>query len=116
MDTHSPQECPPLIKCPDNPEYLTLLGQKREEYQRRIGIHKWLAPEQLPLQDAMLKHFIANAVLTTGQVDTTSLREKVRADLGSAFNDQVFDNACRVIDEYCRTGGVGNIKRFVPQF
>ena len=55
--------------------------------------------------DAIYKVTVLKRLLQDGQVNTYELSLEMAKVHGSSFDVDVFDNACSVIEDYCKTGG-----------
>ena len=95
----------PRIALPaDNPTRLAQLRAKLVEYQGRV------LPSQAPeaQMGSLCKVLVLHRLLQDGHLDPAGLCCELAARFESSFNPRAFDNACRVIADYCVTGGAHN--------
>ena len=91
------REQPPIIRIAEDRE---IIAHKLEEYKGRLD--KFKAPEAQ--FDAIYKIAIAEKLLEKGEVNTFDLSREL-ADKYGSVNANLFDNACKVIEDYIKTGG-----------
>ncbi|MSU54681.1 MAG: hypothetical protein EXS48_02530 [Candidatus Staskawiczbacteria bacterium] len=99
----------PKIELPkDDPELVGKLRTKLEEYkvrlvekERKIDIYK--SPQQRKEITASTRYKVAvlQEVIDNGSVDTQELSNRLAVEDG-IFSLEDFENACSVIDSYCR--------------
>lgn len=86
---------------PDNETRKQQLKSKLVEYKERVSLYR--APE---LQMGVIcKITVLERLLQDGQVNTHELSREMFETYGSGFSVHAFNNACGVIDDYCKTGG-----------
>lgn len=86
---------------PDNETRKKQLQIKLFEYKKRISPYR--APEMQ--MSTICKISVLERLLKDGQVDTEELSREMFEVYGSGFSVHAFNNACGVIDDYCKTGG-----------
>ncbi len=91
----------PVIVLPENEERKLQLRAKLVEYRSRMQSHQ--APEMQ--MDAICKATVLRRLLRDGRVNTWELSLEMAETYGSGFSVNVFNNACSVIEDYCKTGG-----------
>lgn len=101
----------PIIELPTNPSLRQRLEIKLNEYRARLidqqkAATAYDAPEVILTNTADTRYKIAvlEKLLADGKVDTFALSRELSAR-DSVFTVDAFDNACRVIEDYCKTGG-----------
>ena len=87
----------PIIRLTENREALAV---KLEEYKSRLKPYN--APEQQ--FGTLYKIAITQELVDRGEVDTRLLSNQLEEKYGS-FDLWTFENACRVIADYVKTGG-----------
>ncbi|MEJ0021162.1 MAG: hypothetical protein WDN47_01115 [Candidatus Doudnabacteria bacterium] len=90
-------EQPPIIRITEDRE---VIARKLEEYMGRLDRFK--APEAQ--FDAIYKIEIIKRLLEKGEVNISDLSKEL-ADKYGVFDANLFDNACKVIEDYATTGG-----------
>jgi hypothetical protein len=106
----------PVLVLPDDEERVEQLKRKLEEYRERIASAHRANPNKHPgfinlvMADALYKKEILERLLRDGQVNTWVLSLELGNTYGPNFDLEVFDNACGVIDDYCKTGGASIIR------
>lgn len=102
------------VALPDVPALKKRLGDKLEEYRKRIEKYKRdyavasagiVVDRDGNLLDAIYKHSIVDALLKEGKVNIGALRERLKQDCNGYLLDDQFINAVSVIDDYLGTGG-----------
>ena len=89
----------PIIVLPG--ERVQQLRKKLAEYKVRVDSFR--APE---LQmDTICKKTVLERLLRDGQVNTWELSREMLKTYGSGFDPWAFNNACGVVEDYCKTGG-----------
>ncbi len=109
-----PKSGSPKIELPTDPELILKLRNKLEEYKSRLAKHKerrkefsendpYKSPDQTfsIIADAHYKIAVLEAVLQGGSVDTQKLSDEL-AKKDETFSPSHFENACAVIDGYCK--------------
>lgn len=96
------------------PERYQKLAQKLEEYKKRLmdnpACDGYKAPELFLEENNILRYRITilERLLRNGKVDSWSLSREMAQELqkkGEVFDSRRFDSACRIIDDYVKTGG-----------
>ena len=82
------------------------------EYQKRLELltlNSYLSPEILLNNCSFYKYSILESVLDSGGkgINPDELYFKMKNKYGN-LNSELFENAVRVIEDYCKTGG-GNV-------
>jgi len=90
----------PNIKKPEDGELLAKLKRKLEEYRSRFDNPKLVA-------NARHKASVLEVLLEKGEVDTVSIKDRLSQE--PWFNEDVYENAVWVINEYCSVGGRGRV-------
>lgn len=80
------------------------LRAKLAEYELRLN--PYAAPETQ--MGTVCKTTVLQRLLRDGRVVTWDLCRELRATFGTGFSPDAFINACRVIEDYCQTGGQTN--------
>lgn len=91
----------PIIVFPTDETRQQQLRNKLVEYRGRI--HPYLAPERQ--MDTICKIVILERLLHDGRVNTGELSREMAKTHESSFDVNLFNNACHVIEDYCKTGG-----------
>lgn len=78
----------------------TQLAKKLEEYFQRINDHQ---RSERSRNDARIKHAVLETLLKTGKIDPSELRKVLAKE--SWFDEERFQNAVAVIEDYVQTGG-----------
>lgn len=86
-----------IIKIAEGKSVLVI---KLEEYKERLQQHSALG-QQL---DTIYKIAIAQELVNNGEVNTNDLAKRLAGKYGSV-DDDIFENACAVIQDYIKTGG-----------
>ena len=101
----------PKIKLPENSEMVQRLQDKLGDYKQRLEyeeseIDPYKAPETVfsMLVDTRYKIAVLEKLLNDGEVNTFELSKELN-DQDGRLDTQAFNNACAVIDDYCKTGG-----------
>ena len=101
----------PKIELPKDPEIVQKLQSKLKEYKQRLEEKKlkmdeWAAPEQVfpMLVGTKYKIAVLEKVLKDGEIKTFKLSRELEEQDGQ-FDKHAFNNACTVIEDYCKTGG-----------
>ncbi len=94
-----PNEESPVIFFPDNAERRNQLQEKLKEYENRAKHYR----SQIHV-DSVYKIEVLNCLLKDGQVKTWDLARDM-AKKYPDFDVEVFNKACAVIEDYCKTGG-----------
>jgi len=81
------------------------LKAKLEEYKGRLDPHKHPDLQLLTHSEAMYKITVLERLLIDGSVQTHVLSSEMAEKLGNNFDVELFDKACAVIEDYCKTGG-----------
>lgn len=95
----------PVIELPKDSMRVEQLRMKLEEYRRRVFQGRWSAEE---LFDLYLRIVLLEKLFAEGRVNTWGFAEELCGRFGGYPPRQVFNQACAVIDDYCKTGGVNN--------
>lgn len=90
------------IVLPIDESRLQQLRDKCAEYRARVDP----SVEPKDQMSALCKRTVLLNLLLKGEVETDEIRERMRKVHGDTFDAKAFANACGVIDDYCRTGGV----------
>jgi hypothetical protein len=96
------------IFLPQNPSAKARLEKKLNEYERRVAQMKQVCPYDNP--DISYNSFngykalLARRLCLRGEVQSRELAEELKEEFGSLDTDS-YNNAVRVISDYCRTGG-----------
>ena len=107
----TPEQESPKIEFPKDIEIVERMQEKLKDYKQRlesekskIGPHK--APEQVfsTLADTKYKITVLEKLLLEGSVDTHQLSRELDEKDGQ-LDQQAFENACAVIEDYATTGG-----------
>ncbi|MEK7503001.1 MAG: hypothetical protein AAB556_00990 [Patescibacteria group bacterium] len=91
----------PILVLPKDETRKQQLRKKLAEYRGRIDPSH--APETQ--MSAICKTTVLERLLRDGQVKTYDLSLEMAEMYGSGFDVNKFNNACGVIDDYCKTGG-----------
>lgn len=91
----------PVIIFPKDETRQQQLRDKLIEYRGRID--PYLAPERQ--MDTIYKIAILERLLHDGRVNIRELSRTMAKTHGSNFDVNLFNNACGVIEDYCKTGG-----------
>src|SRR4030042_4226739 len=92
---------PPIIILPEDEAHKQQLHRKLEEYRQRIDPFRHPGLQM----SAVCKKTVLEHLLRDGQVNTWKLSKDMAATHGQTFDIDAFNNACAVIDDYCKTGG-----------
>ncbi|MBI1975038.1 MAG: hypothetical protein HYS57_01605, partial [Parcubacteria group bacterium] len=93
----------PVIVLPDDETRKQQLRDKLTQYKGRV--HPYRAPELQMNMDTICKIAVLERLLCDGQVSTWDLSREMAKTYGSGFDVNAFNNACGVIEDYCKTGG-----------
>lgn len=100
------------IELPQDVEIVHKMQAKLLEYRERLksetlGIGPQTSPEQAFLMTADTRYKIAvlERLLLDGKVGTQQLARELNGKDGPLFDPQIFENACRVVEDYVETGG-----------
>jgi len=91
----------PVIVLPEDEARKVQLRRKLEEYKKRMLPFR--APEFQ--MDTICKVAVVERLLRDGQVLTWELSREMVKTYGSGFDPNAFNNACGVIEDYCKTSG-----------
>lgn len=86
-------------------ERLPQLKVKLEEYKGRLDPHKHPDLQLLMHSDSMYKITVLERLISDGSVRTYDLSLEMAEKLGGNFDVELFDKACAVVEDYCKTGG-----------
>lgn len=98
------------IELPDDIETIKKMRDKLKIYRERLEANKtqmmWQAPEVIFNASAGTNYKIAlvEKLLLEGNVKTHELSQELTEKDGQ-FDDESFENACNVINDYIKTGG-----------
>ena len=96
------------IRLPNNPEIKNKLKKKLFDYERRIQKikqeQKHNNPELALNSSPGYKAEIVRRLITVGEVRTPEMAKEIKEEFGTLDYD-LFNNAVKVIYDYCRTGG-----------
>lgn len=107
-------EKPPIIeqgqtlKLPDNINIINALQNKLAEYKARLRAAMQADPYKAPelFVDTNYKIAVLERLLTTGEVSKAALAQELHKR-DNFLDEQVFNNAFLVIEDYAKTGGRG---------
>lgn len=112
-DLPEPEEAPekgPTIVMPE--ERRSFITIKLREYETRLETLQARYPYKAPFDSVFAgthyKIALAKALLKDGRVNTHALQREIEKDLGFQVIGPRYENACTVIDDYCKTGGEHN--------
>ncbi|NQT50111.1 hypothetical protein HQ571_05440 [Candidatus Kuenenbacteria bacterium] len=100
-----PPDKSPVIELPVDDLKVRELQAKRDDYLERLKTHK---SEQYRL-DLTYRIELIESLLREKRVETWDFCHLIVTREGS-INGQAFDNACAVVDDYCKTGGAQTIR------
>jgi hypothetical protein len=95
----------PLIRQPESQERVKRLQVKLKEYKKRLddGDDGNTKKKQQFIESTSYKIRLLETILLDGSAHTYRIWKKMGNE--ENLNPTAFHNACRVIDDYCRTGG-----------
>ncbi len=93
-----PNEQSPVLKKPDNPEWVNLLKRKAEDYTRRLDTSK--SPFDYENSQTGYALRIMKELLEKGEVKTFDLSQELFSQQNEHFNLARFEMACSVVDRY----------------
>ena len=91
----------PTIALPTDEARKQQLQDKLEEYRGRMDPYR--APEMQ--MGTICKIAVLEQLLRDGEVNTFELSLEMSKKYGSGFDHNAFNNACGVVEDYCKTGG-----------
>lgn len=98
----------PIIELPKDEARVSLLDSKLIEYIERLRKlreeNPYKPPESLIFIDLEYKIAILGSLLENGSVNTHNISRELNKKF-NGFDKARFENACMVIDDYCKTGG-----------
>lgn len=96
------------IRMPDDPQIKNKLKKKLFDYEKRIQKLrekcKHNNPELACNSSPGYKAQIVRRLITVGEVRTSEMVKEIKEEFGTLDCD-MFNNAAKVIYDYCRTGG-----------
>ncbi|RJP46561.1 MAG: hypothetical protein C4548_02445 [Desulfobacteraceae bacterium] len=96
------------IRLPDDPLIKTRLKKKLSEYEKRLEKLKKDCKHNNPdlacNSSPGYKAQIVRRLITVGEVKTPDMAKEIKEEFGTIDFDK-FNNAAKVIFDYCRTGG-----------
>jgi hypothetical protein len=96
------------IRLPDDPLIKIRLKKKLTEYEKRLEKLKQECkhnnPELAFNSSPGYKAQIVRRLITVGEVKTPEMAKEIKEEFGTLDFD-MFNNAAKVIYDYCRTGG-----------
>ena len=96
------------LKLPDDINIINALQNKLAEYKARLRAEMQADPYKAPelFVDTNYKIAVLERLLTTGEVSKAALAQELHKRDGF-LDEQVFNNAFLVIEDYAKTGGRG---------
>lgn len=93
----------PVLVLPEDKKRQKQLKIKLAEYKKRLDPY---CPLEVEMQmDTICKITVLERLLQDGQIKTWDISLEMAKTYGSGFNVDLFNNACGVIEGYCKTGG-----------
>ncbi|MEK9134808.1 MAG: hypothetical protein AAB451_00665 [Patescibacteria group bacterium] len=93
----------PVLVLPEDKKRQNQLKIKLAEYKKRLDPY---CPPWVEMQmDTICKKTVLEQLLKNGQIKTWDISLEMAKTYGSGFNVDLFNNACGVIEGYCKTGG-----------
>ena len=96
------------IRLPGDPEIKNKLKKKLFDYERRIQKikqeHKHDNPVLALNSSPGYKAEIVRRLITVGEVKTSEMAKEIKEEIGT-LDVELYNNAAKVIYDYCRTGG-----------
>ncbi len=96
------------IRLSNDPEIKNKLKKKLFDYEKRIQKLKQECthnnPELALNSSPGYKALIVRRLITVGEVKTPEMAKEIKEEFGT-LNVELFNNATKVIYDYCRTGG-----------
>ncbi len=103
---------PPIIMLPEDETRRRQLLKKLSEYRERLRQHPFDHPGRQ--MDVICKKTVLERLFRFSQVDTWTLSCEMAKTYENSFDISAFNNACGVIEDYCKTGGQNVRKEGIP--